>query len=106
MSGTKITTSSFVVAVRFREARANQVERATAVLRNGGEGRYLGIQRHPSLGGGRYDVSGFHSGKRLSDPDLIGDLHARKLGEIAGNGSDVVRRGYDAGRLTLMGVMA
>lgn len=35
MSGTKITTSSFVVAVRFREARANQVERATAVLRNG-----------------------------------------------------------------------
>ncbi|WP_427188578.1 hypothetical protein [Bifidobacterium longum] len=35
MSGTKITTSSFVVAVRFREARADQVERATAVLRNG-----------------------------------------------------------------------
>lgn len=35
MSGTKITTSSFVVAVRFREARANQAERATAVLRNG-----------------------------------------------------------------------
>ena len=35
MSGTKITTSSLVVAVRFREARADQVERATAVLRNG-----------------------------------------------------------------------
>lgn len=35
MSGTKITTSSFVVAVRFREARADQVERVTAVLRNG-----------------------------------------------------------------------
>ena len=35
MSGTKITTSSFVVAVRFREARADQAERATAVLRNG-----------------------------------------------------------------------
>lgn len=35
MSGTRITTSSFVVAVRFREARANQVERSTAVLRNG-----------------------------------------------------------------------
>lgn len=35
MSGTEITTSSFVVAVRFREARADQVERATAVLRNG-----------------------------------------------------------------------
>lgn len=35
MSGTKITTSSFVVAVRFREARADPVERATAVLRNG-----------------------------------------------------------------------
>lgn len=71
-----------------------------------GEGRYLGIQRHPSLGGGKYEVSVFRSGKGLSDPDLIGDLHARKLGEIAGNGSDVVRRGYDAARLTLMGVMA
>lgn len=35
MSWTKITTSSFVVAVRFREARADQVERAVAVLRNG-----------------------------------------------------------------------
>lgn len=35
MSGTEITTSSFVVAVRFREARADQSERATAVLRNG-----------------------------------------------------------------------
>ncbi|MGG7137054.1 hypothetical protein ACJ4Z0_09880 [Bifidobacterium catenulatum] len=35
MSCTKITTSSFVVAVRFREARADQVERAAAVLRNG-----------------------------------------------------------------------
>ncbi len=35
MSGAKITTSSFVVAVRFREARADQAERATAVLRNG-----------------------------------------------------------------------
>lgn len=35
MSGTEITPSSFVVAVRFREARADQVERATAVLRNG-----------------------------------------------------------------------
>lgn len=35
MSWTKITTSSFVVAVRFREARADQSERATAVLRNG-----------------------------------------------------------------------
>lgn len=35
MSWTEITTSSFVVAVRFREARADQVERATAVLRNG-----------------------------------------------------------------------
>lgn len=35
MSGTKITTSSFVVAVRFREARADQSERATAVLCNG-----------------------------------------------------------------------
>lgn len=35
MSGTKITTSSFVVAIRFREVRADQSERATAVLRNG-----------------------------------------------------------------------
>ena len=35
MSWIKITTSSFVVAVRFREARADQSERATAVLRNG-----------------------------------------------------------------------
>lgn len=35
MSGTEITMSSFVVAVRFREARADQVERAAAVLRNG-----------------------------------------------------------------------
>lgn len=35
MSGTKITTPSFVVAVRFREARADQSERVTAVLRNG-----------------------------------------------------------------------
>lgn len=35
MSGTKIIPSSFVVAVRFREARADQVERAAAVLRNG-----------------------------------------------------------------------
>lgn len=35
MRGTEITTSSFVVAVRFREARADQAERATAVLRNG-----------------------------------------------------------------------
>lgn len=35
MRGTKITTSSFVVAVRFREARADQSERSTAVLRNG-----------------------------------------------------------------------
>lgn len=35
MSGTKIIPSSFVVAVRFREARADQVERAVAVLRNG-----------------------------------------------------------------------
>lgn len=35
MSGTKITTSSFVVAVRFREARADQAERAAAVLHNG-----------------------------------------------------------------------
>lgn len=35
MSWTKITTSSFVVAVRFREARVDQSERATAVLRNG-----------------------------------------------------------------------
>lgn len=35
MSGIKIIPSSFVVAVRFREARADQVERATAVLRDG-----------------------------------------------------------------------
>lgn len=35
MSGTKIIPSSFVVAVRFREARADQVERAVAVLRDG-----------------------------------------------------------------------
>lgn len=35
MSGTEITASSFVAAVRFREARADQAERATAVLRNG-----------------------------------------------------------------------
>ena len=35
MSWTKIATSSFVVAVRFREARADQSERAAAVLRNG-----------------------------------------------------------------------
>lgn len=71
-----------------------------------GEGRYLGIQHHPSRGGGKYDVSGFLSGKGLSDPDRVGDLHVRRLGEIAVNGSDVVRRGYDAARLTLMGVMA
>ena len=35
MSGTKIIPASFVVAVRFREARADQVERAVAVLRDG-----------------------------------------------------------------------
>lgn len=35
MSWTKIATSSFVVAVRFREARADQSERDAAVLRNG-----------------------------------------------------------------------
>lgn len=35
MSGAKITTWTFVVAVRFREARADQSDRATAVLRNG-----------------------------------------------------------------------
>lgn len=34
------------------------------------------------------------------------DLHARRLGEIAVNGSDVVRRGHDASSLALMGVMA
>lgn len=61
-----------------------------------GEGRYLGIPHDPRLGGGEYDVSGFHSGKWLSDPDRVGDLHARRLGEIAVNGSDVVRRRLDA----------
>lgn len=71
-----------------------------------GEGRYLGIQHHPRLVGGKYDVSGFRSGKGLSDPDRVGDLHARRLGEIAVNGSDVVRRGHDASSLALMGVMA
>lgn len=71
-----------------------------------GEGRYLGIQHDPRLGGGKYDVSGFHSGKGLSDPDRVGDLHARRLGGIAVNGSDVVRRGHDASSLALMGVMA
>ena len=71
-----------------------------------GEGRYLGIQRHPRHGGGDYDVSGFRSGKGLSDPDRVGDLHTRRLGEIAVNGSDVVHRGHDAARLTLMGVVA
>lgn len=71
-----------------------------------GEGRYLGIPHHPRHGGGNYDVSGFHSGKWLSDPDRVGDLHARRLGGIAVNGSDVVRRGHDASSLALMGVMA
>lgn len=71
-----------------------------------GEGRYLGIQRDPRLVGGKYDVSGFRSGKGLSDPDRVGDLHARRLGEIAVNGSDVVRRGHDASSLALTGVMA
>lgn len=71
-----------------------------------GEGRYLGIQHDPRLGGGKYDVSGFLSGKGLSDPDRVGDLHARRLGGIAVNGSDVVRRGHDASSLALMGVMA
>lgn len=71
-----------------------------------GEGRYLGIQHDPRLVGGKYDVSGFRSGKGLSDPDRVGDLHARRLGGIAVNGSDVVRRGHDASSLALMGVMA
>lgn len=71
-----------------------------------GEGRYLGIQHDSRLVGGKYDVSGFRSGKGLSDPDRVGDLHARRLGEIAVNGSDVVRRGHDASSLALMGVMA
>ena len=71
-----------------------------------GEGRYLGIQRHQRLGDGEYDVSGFRSGEWLSDPDRVGDLHARRLGEIAVNGSDVVRRGQHAARLTLTGVTA
>lgn len=71
-----------------------------------GEGRYMGIQHDPRLVGGKYDVSGFRSGKGLSDPDRVGDLHARRLGEIAVNGSDVVRRGHDASSLALMGVMA
>lgn len=71
-----------------------------------GEGRYLGIPCHPRHGGGKYDVSGFRSGKGLSDPGRVGDLHARRLGEIAVNGSDVVRRGHDAVRLALMGVVA
>ena len=48
----------------------------------------------------------FQRAKRRADPDRVGDLHARRLGEIAVNGSDVVRRGQHADRLTLMGVMA
>lgn len=106
MSGTKITTSSFVVAVRFREARADPVGTLHCRAAQWGEGRYLGIQHDPRLGGGKYDVSGFLSGKGLSDPDRVGDLHARRLGGIAVNGSDVVRRGHDASSLALMGVMA
>lgn len=48
----------------------------------------------------------FQLAKRRADPDRVGDLHVRRLGEIAVNGSDVVRRGYDAARLTLLGVVA
>lgn len=51
-------------------------------------------------------VTVFRLAKRRADTDRVGDLHARRLGEIAVNGSDVVRRGHDAIRLTLMGVMA
>ena len=96
MRGTEITTSSFVVAVRFREARADQAERAAAVLRNGEKDGIWAYRMTRDLAGGEYDVSGFHSGKWLSDPDRVGDLHARRLGEIAVNGSDVVRRRLDA----------
>lgn len=59
----------------------------------------------PALHGGLPE-SVFQRAKRRADPDRDGDLHARRLGEIAVNGSDVVRRGYDASSLTLLGVMA
>lgn len=55
---------------------------------------------------GRPLVTVFRLAIRRADPDRVGDLHARRLGEIAVNGSDVLRRGYDAARLTLMGVTA
>lgn len=51
-------------------------------------------------------VTEFRFANRRSDTDRAGDLHARRLGEIAVNGSDVVRRGHDAARLTPLGVMA
>lgn len=74
--------------------------------------RHCRAQRRKGWGLGVPDSRGdllvtvFRLAKRRADTDRVGDLHARRLGEIAVNGSDVVRRGHDAIRLTLMGVMA
>ena len=66
------------------------------------QGWGLGV---PSSHGGLLEPE-FRRAKHRADPDRVGDLHARRLGEIAVNGSDVVHRGHDAVRLTLTGVVA
>lgn len=66
------------------------------------QGWGLGV---PSSHGGLLEPE-FRRAKHRADPDRVGDLHARRLGEIAVNGSDVVRRGHDASSLALMGVVA
>ena len=68
MSGTKITTSSFVVAVRFREARANQVERATAVLRNGEKDGIWAYSMTRDLSGEDMTYPAFHLGNGSLTP--------------------------------------
>lgn len=59
MRGTEITTSSFVVAVRFREARADQAERAAAVLRNGEKDGIWAYRMTRDLAGGNMTYPAF-----------------------------------------------
>lgn len=68
MSWTKITTSSHVVAVRFREARADQSERATAVLRNGEKDGIWAYSVTQALAGGSMTYPAFTLGQGSLTP--------------------------------------
>ena len=102
MFGGTSKLGTVICAVKFKEKQANQEGSGTTVVRNGEKDGGLGV---PASHGGLPGAE-FQRAKRRADPDRVGNLHARRLGEIAVNGSDVVRRGYDAARLTLTGVMA